>query len=314
MCFAYRADYKTVTDPYRCGLCGQFELPEPSPSAPAKKLKVVEKPKYKSPSKLSKGKFDKARKKRTTEPEGELSEDSPPEAEADSPEDPPMPKDADAARILGKCTPHERRCLFREAKSIHHLMTHLPKNPYCQACNRAKMYAERATKSSAPMADKPKKFGDQVTCDHVISKSAEAMGTDRKKYAMIIRDIYTNWIEFAPQMNRDKHEARAALRRFDPKGAIKSLWTDNARELMGAAADLGYNNPTSTPYRHQSNTQAERYNRLVLEGTRAIISASGFAVLLVAICWKVLVLGSQYQLPGGRQPLQQTLQAWTLQG
>ena len=30
--------------------------------------------------------------------------------------------------------------LKKEATSLHHMMTHIPKNPYCSVCNQAKMY------------------------------------------------------------------------------------------------------------------------------------------------------------------------------
>ena len=32
------------------------------------------------------------------------------------------------------------KALRKEAKSIHHMLTHIPKNPYCEACQRAKMF------------------------------------------------------------------------------------------------------------------------------------------------------------------------------
>ena len=43
-----------------------------------------------------------------------------------TPSDPPAPQP-------------RARDLKEEAKSIRHLMTHLPKNPYCDACQRAKI-------------------------------------------------------------------------------------------------------------------------------------------------------------------------------
>ena len=38
----------------------------------------------------------------------------------------------------------ERQRLKAEAKSITHLLTHMPMNPYCEACQRAKMQRRRA--------------------------------------------------------------------------------------------------------------------------------------------------------------------------
>ena len=46
---------------------------------------------------------------------------------------PPDPKDSDK-RSRGEAE------LRKEAKSVHHLLTHMPKNPFCPTCQRAKMY------------------------------------------------------------------------------------------------------------------------------------------------------------------------------
>ena len=59
-----------------------------------------------------------------------------------------------------------------EARSLDHLLTHVPKNPYCPACQRAKMQAapclSRANRQSD--SEPPKReFGSQVTADHFIA-------------------------------------------------------------------------------------------------------------------------------------------------
>jgi hypothetical protein len=50
-----------------------------------------------------------------------------------------------------------RRDLKEEAKSVRHLMTHLPKNPYCKARQRAKMIQVSAaeTEGLRVMRQKP---------------------------------------------------------------------------------------------------------------------------------------------------------------
>ena len=50
------------------------------------------------------------------------------------------------------------RDLRAEAKSFRHLMTHLPKNPYCDACQRAKMEnasRQRSAASALKVIEKP---------------------------------------------------------------------------------------------------------------------------------------------------------------
>ena len=69
-----------------------------------------------------------------------------------------------------------RRDLKAEAKSPHHLLTHMPMNPYCEACQRAKMQRAPARRQDPP-ADwvAPKKFADLVNADYIVAQSAESM-------------------------------------------------------------------------------------------------------------------------------------------
>ena len=55
-------------------------------------------------------------------------EDGPDDAVKDPPPPPKPPKEEWAPRDLKA-----------EAKSITHLLTHMPMNPYCEVCQRAKM-------------------------------------------------------------------------------------------------------------------------------------------------------------------------------
>ena len=70
---------------------------------------------------------------------GELDLDMPRGADQDS--RPPADESGQKSKPNGPPPPPEPRArdLKAEAKSIRHLMTHAPKNPYCDACQRAKM-------------------------------------------------------------------------------------------------------------------------------------------------------------------------------
>ena len=62
------------------------------------------------------------------------------------------------------------------ALSVEHKLSHLPKNPFCQSCIMGKMkekYAHRKT-----FARELSSWGEVVTCDHVYSASASALGLD----------------------------------------------------------------------------------------------------------------------------------------
>ena len=67
----------------------------------------------------------------------------------------------DSDREADPQTPEER--LRAEAKSVQHLMTHRPKNPYCPVCQRAKMMAPHARKLGGSSTIKSDKYGDHLT-------------------------------------------------------------------------------------------------------------------------------------------------------
>ena len=53
------------------------------------------------------------------------------------------------------------------------------------------------------------------------------------------------------------------------------MYSDNAPEIIRAVDDLKIPHDTSTPYRSQTNSKAERVNRKVLEGTRTVLEQAG---------------------------------------
>ena len=69
----------------------------------------------------------------------------------------------------------EDRTLRAEATSLKHLMTHLPSNPYCRACQVAKMkrkHMRARDKLALKMrSDQPEVFGEKVSADHQIARS-----------------------------------------------------------------------------------------------------------------------------------------------
>ena len=55
-----------------------------------------------------------------------------------------------------------------EALTVKHLMTHVPKNPWCPSCQRAKPQ-RKPCKRNAHVGPVPAVFGEQVTADHIIT-------------------------------------------------------------------------------------------------------------------------------------------------
>ena len=64
----------------------------------------------------------------------------------------------------------DKAFLMQDAQSLMHLCTHLPKNPYCTSCMRAKaIQKQKCRRGHKKHITDAKNFGDSVTGDHLIS-------------------------------------------------------------------------------------------------------------------------------------------------
>ena len=124
------------------------------------------------------------------------------------------------------------RDLVKEAVSVNHLMTHLPKNPHCSACQRAKIMTKPARRKLKGRRNrKVKRFGDIVTADHVWAKSHNDEGVDYNgiesvKFALVISDHHTDWLECHPAAGKSAEDTRRALDKC--KGKMARLLSSTA--------------------------------------------------------------------------------------
>jgi hypothetical protein len=165
-----------------------------------------------------------------------------------------------------------------EAKTLRHMLTHLPKNDHCEACTRANMVKKHARRCHTPSGpDAPTAFGDSVTADHLFSAGDKDVGTHGERYAMVVLDQGTRWRDCFPSAEKDTTQSRIALQSFlGPRVTVNTFQCDGARELYKAAAELGICPTTSRPYVPQSNSLVERAIRHVEEGTRTVLLHADF--------------------------------------
>ena len=177
--------------------------------------------------------------------------------------------------------PPPGRDLTQIANSIAHQTTHLPNNPHCPICAKAKMFKKHAKASKLPVEERPKAFGDHVTGDHMCEQRKHVW--DGGNTALTLLDVGTRYRAIYPRCDKSATEALSALQHFaGPKQAINMLYTGNAQELYKAAKDLVISHDTSTPHVSTTNAIAERNNRSIEEGTRTLLLQSG----LHARCWR----------------------------
>ena len=75
------------------------------------------------------------------------------------------------------------------------------------------------------------KFGDLITADHkVLSDKCESRKNHR--YAVVVQDLATQWIQAYPCKNKTSQETQRSLQKFlEPERKPKVIYTDNSLEF-----------------------------------------------------------------------------------
>jgi hypothetical protein len=108
----------------------------------------------------------------------------------------------------------EKRDLKAEALSVTHMLTHLPKNPHCLVCSRAKMENVKSRRKGGVEAYDCKVFGEHVTADAIVLHGLKDRGVGNKKSAIVFFDFGTGWISCHPVQSRSEEDTLAACQKF----------------------------------------------------------------------------------------------------
>ena len=163
----------------------------------------------------------------------------------------------------------------REDLGKHNVHTHFPKDRNCEICKRTKITRAPCRRRNGEAVPRAANFGDLITADHkVLSDNCESRNNHR--YAVVVQDLATQWIQAYPCKNKTSQETQRSLQKFlEPERKPKVIYTDNSLEFGKACEDLSWNHCTSTPHRSGTNGIAERAIRRVKEGTSAVLLQSG---------------------------------------
>ena len=198
-----------------------------------------------------------------------------------------------------------QRDLVAEACSIAHLMSHLPKNPHCAACQRAKMQRVQARRTRTSLPD-ALIFGELVTCDYLVANGAPSQGLHGETTALVLMDRATGWLEVHPEAHRTSEKTQLAFRWFQGfRDVIQTLYSDNVPEFVSSTASMGIVHDTSTPYNSPTNGIAERAIRKVLDGTRALLEHAGFGPKWWTYACRHFVTGLNATKVDGRSPFRE---------
>ena len=87
------------------------------------------------------------------------------------------------------------KALKEEAKSIRHMLTHIPKNPYTATyAKNAKMFKPPSRAVGGSTQVKAEKFGDHITADFIVTRDEDELGIDEEKSALVVKDIATGFV------------------------------------------------------------------------------------------------------------------------
>ena len=145
----------------------------------------------------------------------------------------------------------------REDLGKHNVHTHFPKDRNCEICKRTKITRAPCRRRNGEAVPRAEKFGDLITADHkILSDKCESRNNHR--YAVVVQDLATQWIQAYPCKNKTSQETQRSLQKFlEPERNPKVIYTDNSLEFGKACEDLSWNHCTSTPHRSETNGIAE---------------------------------------------------------
>ena len=144
---------------------------------------------------------------------------------------PPPTTDVDVAALKEEILRKNKFCSsfgkqFRKGDPIpdEHNLTHFPKHPDCEICNKTKSNRAQHRKKSAKKnygvpdnAPKPDKFADEVTCDHTFCADDE-VSRHGDTCSLVVQDRATIWLRSYAAKVKAAHEVTMAFQRyFGPK-------------------------------------------------------------------------------------------------
>ena len=163
----------------------------------------------------------------------------------------------------------------RENLGKHSVFSHFPEDRNCEICKRTKITRVPCRRHNGGAVPRAGNVGDLIDADHkVFSEICESRNNHR--YAVVIQDLATQWIQSYPCKTKTSQETQRSLQKFlEPERKPKVIHTDNSLEVGKACEDLSWNQCTSMAHRSETNGIAERAVRRVKEGTSAVLWQSG---------------------------------------
>ena len=126
----------------------------------------------------------------------------------------------------------------REDFGKHSVCAHFLKDQNFKICKRTKITKAPCRRRNGEAVPRAANFGDLITADHkVLSDNCESRNNHR--YAVVVQDLATQWIQAYPCKNKTSQETQRSLQKFlEPERKPKVIYTDNSLEFGKACEDL----------------------------------------------------------------------------
>ena len=112
------------------------------------------------------------------------------------------------------------------------MLTHLPKNPHCSVCIRAKMENVKTRRQGGVDAHGFTDFGQHVTADTIVLRGIKDRGIGNKNNAVVFFDFGTKYLWCVPVNSRSHEDTLFAFRDFvGPNDKVHSFllrWSPRA--------------------------------------------------------------------------------------
>ena len=127
----------------------------------------------------------------------------------------------------------------------HSEYTHCPKDPNCDICLKTKITRASCRRRAGTVVPRAEHFGDLITADHkVLSEESESRNNHR--YAVVVQDLATQWIQSYPCKTKTSQETQKSLQKFlEPTRKLKVIYTDKSFEFGKSCEGLSWNHCTS---------------------------------------------------------------------
>ena len=110
----------------------------------------------------------------------------------------------------------------REDLGKHSVYTHFPKERNCEICKRTKITRAPCRRRNGEAVPRAANFGDLITADHKV-QSDNCESRNNHRYAVVVQDLATQWIQAYPCKNKTSQETQRSLQKFlEPDEEAKS--------------------------------------------------------------------------------------------